>query len=141
MIIFTPRVAPSIDGRLGKQTCSPLYHTSAPVRNKISSTHDPSQKHKAAHIFTTGPLHRLVDLVVKASAWRAVDAGFESRFQRDFFRVECHQRLENSKYSEMTTIFFFLTLVCRRILRSAADPMAKRSRWPLAGLSIEGSWV
>ena len=32
------------------------------------------------------PSHRLVGLVVKASASRAEDPGFESRLRRDFFR-------------------------------------------------------
>ena len=34
---------------------------------------------------------RLVDRVVKASASRAADPGFESRLRRDFFRVESYQ--------------------------------------------------
>ena len=34
---------------------------------------------------------RLVGLVVKASALRAEDPGFESRFRRDFFGVESYQ--------------------------------------------------
>ena len=34
---------------------------------------------------------RLVDLVVKASASRAEDPGFESRLRRDFFGVESYQ--------------------------------------------------
>ena len=35
--------------------------------------------------------HRLVGLVVKASASRAEDPGFESRLRRDFSRVESYQ--------------------------------------------------
>ena len=35
--------------------------------------------------------YRLVDLVVKASASRAEDPGFESRLRRDFFGVESYQ--------------------------------------------------
>ena len=35
--------------------------------------------------------HRLVGLVVKASASRAEDPGFESRWRRDFFGVESYQ--------------------------------------------------
>ena len=35
-------------------------------------------------------LYRLVGLVVKASASRAEDPGFESRLLRDFFGVESH---------------------------------------------------
>ena len=35
--------------------------------------------------------HRLVGLVVKASASRAEDPGFESRLRRDFFGVESYQ--------------------------------------------------
>ena len=34
---------------------------------------------------------RLVGQVVKASASRAEDPGFESRLRRDFFRVESYQ--------------------------------------------------
>ena len=40
-------------------------------------------------------LYRLVGLVVKASASRAKDPGFESRLRRDFFGVESYQRLKN----------------------------------------------
>ena len=36
-------------------------------------------------------LDRLVGLVVKASASRAEDPGFESRLRRDFFGVESYQ--------------------------------------------------
>ena len=36
-------------------------------------------------------VHRLVGLVVKASASRAEDPGFDSRLRRDFFGVESHQ--------------------------------------------------
>ena len=36
-------------------------------------------------------LHRLVGLVVKASASGAEDPEFESRLRRDFFRVESYQ--------------------------------------------------
>ena len=35
--------------------------------------------------------YRLVGLVVKASASRAEDPGFESRLRRDFFGVESYQ--------------------------------------------------
>ena len=38
---------------------------------------------------------RLVGLVVKASASRAEDSGFESRLRRDFSGVESYQRLKN----------------------------------------------
>ena len=34
---------------------------------------------------------RLVGLVVKASASKAEDPGFESRLRRDFFRVDSYQ--------------------------------------------------
>ena len=37
------------------------------------------------------PNDRLVGLVVKASASRAEDPGFESRLHRDFSRVESYQ--------------------------------------------------
>ena len=36
-------------------------------------------------------LYRLAGLVVKASASRAEDLGFESRMHRDFFGVESYQ--------------------------------------------------
>ena len=36
-------------------------------------------------------LYRLVGLVVKASASRAEDPGFESRLRQDFFGVESYQ--------------------------------------------------
>ena len=38
-----------------------------------------------------GCFYRLVGLVVKASASRAEDPGFESRLRRDFFGVESYQ--------------------------------------------------
>ena len=41
-------------------------------------------------ILSTGE-NRLVGLVVKASASRAEDPGFESRWSRDFFGVESYQ--------------------------------------------------
>ena len=37
------------------------------------------------------PQDRFVGLVVKASAWRAEDPGFESRLRWDFFGVESYQ--------------------------------------------------
>ena len=40
---------------------------------------------------TVSQSHRLVGLVVKASASRAEDPGFESRLRRDFFGVESYQ--------------------------------------------------
>ena len=39
--------------------------------------------------------HHLVGLVVKASASRVEDPGFESRLRRDFFRVKSYQWLKN----------------------------------------------
>ena len=41
--------------------------------------------------FPSIPFCRLVGLVVKASASRAEDPGFESRLRRDFFGVESYQ--------------------------------------------------
>ena len=41
--------------------------------------------------FTAATGNRLVGLVVKASASRADDTGFESRFRRDFSGVESYQ--------------------------------------------------
>ena len=55
--------------------------------------------HKHTRLYVTGlafPLDDcLVALVVKASAPRAEDSGFESRVRRDFFRVESYQGLKN----------------------------------------------
>ena len=42
-------------------------------------------------VSTTVSLDRLVGLVVKASASRAQDPGFESRLRREFFGVESYQ--------------------------------------------------
>ena len=42
-------------------------------------------------ITTASFTHRLVGLVVNASASRAEDPGFESRLRRDFFGVESYQ--------------------------------------------------
>ena len=39
--------------------------------------------------------NRLVGLVVKASASRPEDPGFESRLRRDFFGIESYQLLKN----------------------------------------------
>ena len=41
------------------------------------------------------PVDRLVGLVVKASASRAENPGFESHLRRDCFGVESYQRLKN----------------------------------------------
>ena len=41
--------------------------------------------------FLVTTTYRLVGLVVKASASRAKDPGFESRLRRDFFGVESYQ--------------------------------------------------
>ena len=42
---------------------------------------------------------RLVGLVVKASASRAEDPGFESRLRRDFSGIESYQRLKHWHFS------------------------------------------
>ena len=42
-------------------------------------------------VFPSVVCHRLVGLVVKASASRAEGSGFESRLRRDFFGVESYQ--------------------------------------------------
>ena len=42
------------------------------------------------HVCTSSS-DRLVSLVVKASAFRAEDPGFESRLRREFFGVESYQ--------------------------------------------------
>ena len=44
-----------------------------------------------ATVARSPPKNRLVGLVVKASASRAEDPGFESRLRRDFFGVESYQ--------------------------------------------------
>ena len=46
-------------------------------------------RHATKDIFCK--VHRLVGLVVKASASRAEGPGFESRLRRDFFGVESYQ--------------------------------------------------
>ena len=46
---------------------------------------------KAAYTGINVPGDRLVDLVVKASASRAEDPGFEFRLRRDFSGVESYQ--------------------------------------------------
>ena len=43
------------------------------------------------HNLTPSLAYRLVGLVVKASASRAEDPGFESRLRRDFFGLESYQ--------------------------------------------------
>ena len=43
------------------------------------------------HTFIRLEQNRLVGLVVKASASRAEDPGFESHLRRDFFGVESYQ--------------------------------------------------
>ena len=44
---------------------------------------------------STVPADRLVGLVVKVSASKAEDPGFESRLLRDFFGVKSYQWLKN----------------------------------------------
>ena len=65
----------------------------------------PFHKFTASHVCITStsddglltplPQHRLVGLVVKASASRAEDSGFESRLRRDFSGIESYQWLKN----------------------------------------------
>ena len=43
--------------------------------------------------------HHLIGLVVKASASRAEDPGFESGLRQDFFGVKSYQRLKNWRSS------------------------------------------
>ena len=50
-------------------------------------------RRNSAHFFS--PSDHLVGLVVKASASRAEDPRFESRWRRDFFGVESYQWLKN----------------------------------------------
>ena len=45
----------------------------------------------SCHIIYTRRVDRLVGLVVKASASRAEDPGFESRLRRDFSGIESYQ--------------------------------------------------
>ena len=53
--------------------------------NRLGSIHI-SDDFMVDFLYLSFPLHpdRLVGLVVKASAWRAEDPGFESHLQRDF---------------------------------------------------------
>ena len=51
-------------------------------------------QHNTASLFVPGQTHRLVGLVVKASASRAEGPGFESHLRRDFFGVESYQWLQ-----------------------------------------------
>ena len=59
----------------------------------------PTHRHRVVRrsrsviVFTKLKSHRLVGLVVKESASRAEDLGFESRLRRDFFGVESYRIL------------------------------------------------
>ena len=65
-----------------------LYKSPSNVDGYKEQSHD--KINSAHHTFT--PLNPLlVGLVVKASASRAADTGFDSCLQRDFFRVESYQ--------------------------------------------------
>ena len=79
---------------------SPSLSLSTPHPPSLSLTHSLSNTHTRArarahtHTHTRARAHthnRLVGLVVKASASRAEDPGFESRLRRDFFGVESYQ--------------------------------------------------
>ena len=92
--------------------------------------------------------HRLVGLVVKVSASRAEDPGFESRLCRDFFRVKSYQWLKNWHSSgyparrlatgqpgvsilwlgeiEHLVCNFYLTVAARKLVW--ADPSLKYTR-------------
>ena len=52
---------------------------------------DLGSDHGLDHMVQASQSDRLVGLVVKASASRAEDPGFESRLRRDFFGVESYQ--------------------------------------------------
>ena len=77
------------------QTNSPARRSLALLNDSLTHRYDRhAPTHSLTHSLTHRPRahsHRLVGLVVKASASRAEDPGFESRWRRDFFRVESYQ--------------------------------------------------
>ena len=66
--------------------------TNTPDATSASGVHLPGAEHLESN-WCLGPqfLDCLVGLVVKASASRAEDPGFESSLRRDFSRVESYQ--------------------------------------------------
>ena len=70
-------------GEMESLICS--FHLSVAARKIVCA--DPSLRYT--------PPNNLVGLVVKASASRAEDPGFESRLRRDFSGVESYQWLKN----------------------------------------------
>ena len=69
--------------------CLPLVSVSKGCTSLSLVPNDVPMDHKRREEFLHD--HRLVGLVVKASASRAEDPGFESRLRRDFFGVESYQ--------------------------------------------------
>ena len=66
---------------------------SALLLSSLSSSSSPSlimDSVQPGPAMVSVPVHRLVGLVVKVSASRAEDPGFESRLRRDFFGVESY---------------------------------------------------
>ena len=68
-----------------KTLCGLPASESGPVGTKLTSV----SRTQGSEVSAKG--NRLVGLVVKASASRAEDPGFESRLRRDFFGVESYQ--------------------------------------------------
>ena len=62
---------------------------SVPHATKVSVSSSSSSSTSAASASVSS--YRLIGLVVKASALRAEDPGFEPRLRRDFFRVKSYQ--------------------------------------------------
>ena len=97
---------PSVDPSLSQLV--PLPPPSAPPATPLPSLSPPcpvaeNTESLSTHTVCTSTLphclHRLVGLVVKASASRAEGPGFESRLRRDFFGVESYQWLKNGHSS------------------------------------------
>ena len=68
---------------------SPRHELTGLTHKLLSPTHGLANSMKClAHFMNS---HRLVGLVVRESASRAEDPGFESRLHRDFFGIESQQ--------------------------------------------------
>ena len=67
------------------------FRTFVVIINILNMYSEPACGHCTQSTQSTLADYRLVGLVVKASASRAEDPGFESRLRRDFFGVESCQ--------------------------------------------------
>ena len=65
------------------------------VPRPVSYGYIPRSEMMYSSLLSTCAVNSLVGLVVKASALRTEDPGFESCLRRDFFRVESYQWLKN----------------------------------------------